>query len=540
MPINRPRNLPIGKPSDKLVFVSVIFLMTASLLAQDEQQATGRVYHDKNFNQQYDMGEPLLPGIRVSNGESIVTTDSTGSYKLAISDDTILFVIKPQGWRTPINEDQIPQFYYIHKPAGSPVGYRFKGVAPTGPLPKSVDFPLYPQEEPDKFKAILFADPQPRSQQEVDHVIRDVVEEIIGTDATFGVTLGDIMFNNLDLFGPQNQGIALIGIPWYNVIGNHDNNSEAPSDELSDETFERVYGPAYYSFDYGQAHFVVLDNVEWYHDKAGKKMSYRGGLGKRQMTFLTNDLADVPSEKLVVLLMHIPLLSTREKSKIFRLIEQRPFTLSVSGHQHYQRHLYIDKADDWQGKSPHHHVINVTAGGSWWSGMKRYGGAPHAYSRDGTPNGYSIVTFDGNQYAFQYKAAGKPASYQMHISAPAELSATEPTKVYANVFAGSTKTNLTAVLRNSKETLKALKVEHVPDQRDPDLVALAEAEDQIRTTLGKQATWSKMSQPIPAHHLWAIEIPSGLKAGVYAIEVTAVQPDGTRHTGLRTLRIVEK
>lgn len=537
MPINQPLN----KPTSKLALVIVIFSLTTCLPAQDGQQAAGRVYHDKNFNNQYDTGEPLLSGIRVSNGESIVTTDSTGSYELAISDDTILFVIKPQGWRTPVNEDQIPQFYYIHKPAGSPVGYRFKGVSPTGPLPKSVDFPLYPQKEPDNFKAILFADPQPRNQQEVDYVIREVVEEIIGTDAAFGVTLGDIMFNNLDLFGPQNQGIALIGIPWYNVIGNHDNNAEAPSDELSDETFERIYGPAYYSFDYGQAHFVVLDNVEWYHDKAGKKMNYRGGLGKRQMTFLTNDLADVPAEKLVVLLMHIPLLSTREKSKIFRLIEQRPFTLSVSGHQHYQRHLYLDKEDDWQGKTPHHHVINVTAGGSWWSGMKRYGGAPHAYSRDGTPNGYSIVTFDGNQYAFQYKAAGKPASYQMHISAPAELSSTaEPIKVYANVFAGSTRTHLTAVLRNNKGTLKTLKVEHAPDQRDPDLVALAEAEDQLRTTLGKQVTWSKMSQPIPAHHLWAIELPDGLKPGVYAIQVTAVQPDGTRHTGLRTLRVVEK
>ncbi|MFP6587015.1 MAG: metallophosphoesterase N-terminal domain-containing protein, partial [Pirellulaceae bacterium] len=246
MPINQPLN----KPTSKLALVIVIFSLTTCLPAQDGQQATGRVYHDKNFNNQYDTGEPLLSGIRVSNGESIVTTDSTGSYELAISDDTILFVIKPQGWRTPVNEDQIPQFYYIHKPAGSPVGYRFKGVSPTGPLPKSVDFPLYPQKEPDNFKAIMFADPQPRNQQEVDYVIREVVEEIIGTDAVFGVTLGDIMFNNLDLFGPQNQGIALIGIPWYNVIGNHDNNAEAPSDELSDETFERIYGPAYYSFDY--------------------------------------------------------------------------------------------------------------------------------------------------------------------------------------------------------------------------------------------------------------------------------------------------
>ena len=108
------------------------------------------------------------------------------------------------------------------------------------------------------------------------------------------------------------------------------------------------------------------------------------------------------------------------------------------------------------------------------------------------------------------------------------------------MFAGSTKTRLTAVLRNNKGTLKNLKVEHAPAQQDPDLVILAEAEELLRTTLGKQATWSKMSQPIAVHHLWAIELPSGLKPGVYAIQVTAFQPDGTQHTGLRTLRIVEK
>ncbi|MGY8733733.1 MAG: metallophosphoesterase N-terminal domain-containing protein, partial [Pirellulales bacterium] len=169
MPINQPFN----NSPNKLVLVLVIFSLTFNVMAQDDQQAVGRVYHDKNFNQQYDKGEPLLSGIRVSNGESIVTTDNTGSYKLEISEDTILFVIKPQGWRTPVNEDQIPQFYYIHKPAGSPTGYRFKGVSPTGPLPKSVDFPLYPQDEPDNFKAIMFADPQPTNQQQVDYVIRD-------------------------------------------------------------------------------------------------------------------------------------------------------------------------------------------------------------------------------------------------------------------------------------------------------------------------------------------------------------------------------
>ena len=27
--------------------------------------------------------------------------------------------------------------------------------------------------------------------------------------------------------------------------------------------FERVYGPAYYSYDYGSVHFLVLDDVNW-------------------------------------------------------------------------------------------------------------------------------------------------------------------------------------------------------------------------------------------------------------------------------------
>ena len=38
-----------------------------------------------------------LPGVRVSNGQEVVKTDATGQYSLAVSDDTILFVIKPAG-----------------------------------------------------------------------------------------------------------------------------------------------------------------------------------------------------------------------------------------------------------------------------------------------------------------------------------------------------------------------------------------------------------------------------------------------------------
>ena len=37
--------------------------------------------------------------------------------------------------------------------------------------------------------------------------------------------------------------MATVGIPWYNVHGNHDMNFLATDDRYADETFERVYGP---------------------------------------------------------------------------------------------------------------------------------------------------------------------------------------------------------------------------------------------------------------------------------------------------------
>ena len=93
--------------------------------------AKGVVFHDRNGNQQRDNGEPGLPDVKVSNGRQIVKTDAEGKYEIPIDNDTTIFVIKPQNWRTPINDAQLPRFYYHHKPNGSPE-LKFAGVEPTG------------------------------------------------------------------------------------------------------------------------------------------------------------------------------------------------------------------------------------------------------------------------------------------------------------------------------------------------------------------------------------------------------------------------
>ena len=517
-----------------LVLISVVVPLGLASVSgpaapRGQQFATGFVFQDSNGNRTLDPGESTLARVRVSNGREIVTTDKHGRYRLPISDDTILFVIKPRGWRTPFDDHMLPRFYYIHKPHGSPE-LKFAGVKPTGPLPDSVDFPLYPQREPDTFKALLFGDPQPRDQKEIDYVTHDVVEELIGTDASLGVTLGDIMFDDLSLFESQARAIALLGIPWYNVIGNHDINTDARSRRHVNETFENVFGPSYYSFDYGTVHFMVLDDIDWLKSEKTGNWTYRGGLGKRQMEFIRNDLAMIPRNQLVVLLMHIPLINVHDRTELYRLIEQRPFCMSISGHTHHHEHRFITRADGWRGPEPHHHVINVTVSGSWWSGAADERGIPHTTMADGAPNGYSIITFDGHEYTLDFKAAGRPAGYQMNIQSPDAVTADKAgqTDIYVNVFNGSERSK---VEMRFGETGKWTPMDRTLIN-DPGYVKLRAAEQAV-----KDKPWRDLPNPKKCPHLWHARLPDKPPVGTHTLHVRTTDMHGRIYHGYRVIRV---
>ncbi|MFK7736803.1 MAG: calcineurin-like phosphoesterase C-terminal domain-containing protein [Pirellulaceae bacterium] len=494
--------------------------------------ATGFVYEDLNSNQNRDDGEPGITGIRVSNGKEIVKTDSSGKYALPVSDDSIVFVIKPSGYKPPTNELNLPQFYYIHKPKGSPKSFRFAGVKPTGPLPDTIDFPLTRSDEPDQFKAILFGDPQPRNVREVEFIEHDVIEQIIAAeahDASFGVTLGDIVFDDLSVMDPLNQAIALIDIPWYNVIGNHDLNMESKTDKLSDETFERHYGPSYYSFEYGPAHFLVLDDVIWEIEEGERRGHYHAGLGERQLEFIKNDLKLIPKDQLVVLMMHIPLGQVEDRQELYRLIEQRPATVSISAHTHYLEHRFIGNEDGWMGPEKHHHIVNVTVCGSWWRGQPDERGIPHATMSDGGPNGYSIMSFDGNKYSLTLQPAARPANYQMQIYTPEKVTQADllTTVAVANVFAASEKWSCELRVGDS---------EWIPMQRittlDPNFLAEKKREE-LLTNKG----WRDLPEAHQTPHMYRGMLPIDLPVGSHRIEVKATSPSGQEWQSQRIIRI---
>jgi hypothetical protein len=514
-----------------LTFVGILILGFA-LSASAQQTAKGYVFGDLNRNGKKDRGEIGISGIAVSNQIEITLTDADGNWELPVRDDCIFFVIKPTGWMTPLDHHNLPKFYYIHKPAGSP-DLKYKGLPPTGALPDSIEFPLYPQKEPNQFKALFFGDPQPRDQRELDFIAHDVIEDLIGSDAKFGVTLGDILFDDLSLFENNNALIALIGIPWYNVIGNHDINFDAASDRLSDETFERYYGPSYYAYSYGPVHFIVLDNIDWGGSKPDGTGSYTGGLGKEQLTFIENLMPHIPENELIMLLMHIPVYNTKDAEKLYRLIEDRPYSLSISGHTHWHAHRFLGKKEGWQGKKPHHHVVNVTVSGSWWSGEPDENGIPHSTGRDGAPNGHTIINFDGTQAVIDFKAARRPADYQMNVIAPEQVArnSDKTELVYVNVFNGSEKSKVQIRVGSDGDWITLKKVFEL----DPSYVALKESEKGREKSLLNRP----LSAPVNSYHLWKFDLPQIPQLGVHRLWVRTEDMYGRTFNASRTIRVVE-
>jgi len=520
---------------------------------EGEQLATGVVYHDMNENQKKDDGESGIPGVAVSNGEEVVVTDQDGRYGLPVSRDAAIFLIKPKNWMTPVNQQNLPQFYYIHKPGGSPENFRYRGVEPTGDLPGEINFPLYRREESNEFRMLVFGDPQPYSLEDIDFLAEDIVRELTGaTDLAFGMTMGDIVGDSLNYFPAINQTVKQVGIPWYNVLGNHDQNFQASRDELADETFERVYGPANYAFEYGDAHFIVLDDV--IHQIRDGSPAYVGGFREKQLTFVENYLKTVGKDKLVVLTMHIPFAKKgnsfrqEDQEKLFALLKDFPHTLSISAHTHVQNNWFFDQdSTNWQGSEPHHHFNVGTTSGSWWNGLKGENNIPHTMMRDGTPNGYAFITITGNDYVIDWKVAGSSPDHRMNIHVPRSVQAESDTNplISVNFFNGSKQSQVDYKVQGSTDWKTMTRVEKI----DPYYGRIHQRWNYLKElgTLDKMRSpeaprefavsdWD-MPGPIPSSHLWETELGTDLPAGSHTVEVRVKDRYGRTFRDYQIIRV---
>lgn len=519
---------PHGRPSTPILLLALAGILASCgdepppPLDVPEGSARGVVFEDLNGNGIREEGEPGIPGVGVSDQLSVTETDQAGRWFLPGHEKAVYFVIKPRGYMTPVTEENLPRFYYLHN-AGEPLELGPPAVPHTGPLPASIDFPLVRRAEPDSFDALFMGDFQPRDHEEVTFIAHDVLEELVGTSASFAVTLGDLTFDRLELYPHIKAVTGTVGIPFYHAMGNHDANYDAADTYDHYESWRTHFGPRYYSFDYGPVHFVILGDVLF--PEGGT--SYVAGFGEDQLAWLEADLARVPRDRLVVLSMHIPLRpadSSPEFARLYELLADRPHTLSFSAHSHVVQQGVLPEEFGWQGDAPHYHINAGAACGRWWGGDRDETDIPHATGSDGVPNGYFIVTFDGTGYSTRFKAARKPVDYQMEVQAPSQVEGGRlaETPVLVNFFNGSPDSTVEMMVGESGEWVP---LEFAP-QEDPLYAMIAE----------RQNGWNASV----ANHIWEGRLPVGLAPGGHLIRIRATDHFGQEYSAARIVRVVDE
>lgn len=488
-------------------------LAVARLLA-----GTGVVFDDRNGDGLREAGEPGLASVAVSNGVDVALTDGSGAYLLPDRPGARIFVIKPRGWRPPVDGANLPMFY------APPGGGR-------------ADFPLVRSDEPDDMRALIFTDPQPSSPAEVGYLSRGLVERLgRRPDVAFGVTLGDVVYDRPDLFGAVNRVLARVGVPWYSLPGNHDLALGTPDEGAAAAPFESVYGPSTYAFHAGPALFAALDDVR---PLGGPR--YTGGLRADQFEFLGNLLRVAPPDEWLVLMMHIPLFAPdpsgtegfrgADRLRLFGLLRGRPRVLILSGHTHYQRHVMHGQEDGWTGSDPIHEYNVAAACGGFWGGPRDADGIPVATMWDGTPPGYAILSFRGAAVSLDYVPARMPADHQIELHAPEAVAPRQGyVSFYANVFNGHDGWTVEARMDGRAWN---------PMRRilgwDPAYAADFLAQDAV----DRPAAGPRLPDPVVCYHLWRGALPADLPLGMHVLYVRATDPDGRTYSSQRALSIVQ-
>ena len=374
----------------KLLFISlsIIFALNASGI---NIQVKGKIFCQGK----------ALSSVHVTDGKTIVTTDRNGKYCLqTTSEKEYVYYTLPSGYESPI-ENGIPVFY--------------KKINPE--LKKqSVNFDLNKATKSQTNHVFLvWADPQVLEMEEFPQ-LEEVVKDVNKTIATIpsetyihAISAGDNVFDRLNFFDKYKQVISEIKVPFYQVIGNHDMDYNNRSNELSAKSFTAAFGPAHFSYNVGNVHYVVLKNVFYY----GFSYRYIGYIDENQLQWLEQDLKQVKPGSTVMLTIHIPTIygesekadsftsemsnSLLNRQALYKILA--PFNTHIfAGHSHTQ--WFTQAAPNI---SEH---VHAAASGAWWQGE---------VCPDGSPKGYTVYEINGDSVSWYFKGVNQDKAEQFKL-----------------------------------------------------------------------------------------------------------------------------
>jgi hypothetical protein len=462
-------------------FIQHIAFLTGGVLLTRQLSATG-IETGKKLKGRVTAKGKGLAGVVVSDGYSVVTTDKKGRYEFEPNPAAVsIFVSTPAGYEFK-NEKGISRHYHQ---VGS----------------TNLDFELTPLGKDDsEHQFIIWADPQVKNASDVQKMMTQSVPDVkklvaaAGADTLLhGITVGDIVWDELHLFADYDKAVGEMGIPFFQCLGNHDMDYNKGPDENSDDTFQKTYGPTYYSFNRGQVHYVVMDDVRY----LGKEREYDGYIAQHQLDWLKKDLAFVPKDKLVVLCVHIPIHNgVKNNTDLYAVLEDRKVHI-MSGHTHYHRNVI--KGNIFE----HNHG---TVCGAWWTGP---------ICGDGTPCGYGVYKVKGTELSWHYQSTGESADHQM--------------KIFVN-DADAQKQVQVNIWNHDPEW----KTEYWVDGTSQGALTQGEAFDPFayKTLLGPELPKPRgFAEPRKTEHMFKATVPASAKE----IKVVATDRFGKKYTSIHTV-----
>lgn len=360
-----------------------------------------------------------LAGVVVSDGIDVTTTDADGIYQLR-SDKKYgyVFISTPAGYEPALVGNQ-PQF--------------FKRVTPNAKsLKETADFKLNKVDN-NRHAVLAMADfhlaRRNNDVAQFEKVAADINQTASELRAqgyrVYGVSLGDESWDGF--WYSNNYGLAetfedlqRISMPFYHCMGNHDNDPYCPDDWSSEQAWIKVCGPVYYSFNAGDVHYVVLDDIQYLNAGASQgtigKRDYNDVVVSEEMAWLRKDLAMVKDKtRPVVVAMHAPLyadptLSGQTQVDHDNVTNTKDFEQAFAAFSDVHvltGHTHVDYNVKRRSNIREHNTAAVCA--TWWWTGKLSG--VHVCT-DGTPGGYGVYTWDGSDVKWYYKSSGFDKNYQ--------------------------------------------------------------------------------------------------------------------------------
>jgi len=480
--------------------IIAILLSVTCCISVSSKEISGIVFYDNNGNGSLDKGENGIKGILVSNGETIVSTNSKGRYSIEVNPNGSIFPILTTNHRISSTRSQNSAFRFITDDS------------------EPVNFGLCKRKDDNYFTLNAIGDVQVGSFQELEYADRSIFSELMSErPEVINLFLGDEVNETMELLPYIRKDIETLPQESWTLIGNHDR----------DESFsyDKTFGARDFAFERGNTFFIVLDNVF----TTGKR-SYRGHLTQSQLNFISNCLKHISQDKMIVLCAHIPFWETDNFSDVLSLLQGRGNVLAISAHLHeIERRI-----TEGNGVT----VNEVSAGatcGHWWTGERDWEGIPSAIMNSGAPRGYFIFDFTKNGYSFRYKGVGLDDNKQMNINISGldeveaktdSLNLRKRGEIYVTVFGGCDST----------------RVEYRIDGGNWNTAEKANAMDAnvaIARELNRQKSYpTEFSKMNPLRHLVSKQLWKGkisdLSSGAHLVEIRAKDGYGFSANGSRT------